>query len=290
MSRITVTFERAWLDQCRTAGVRVVRLLEKWVATEADVSLKSSSGNSLTLEMKPAGRDGFVQHLAARMKEFGETDPWRHVAFSGDIAGLNLPTRKVDEEPPPIETSSAPAKEPEPSESEKADEAHAVGTEGADPQVTVDEICGKIPIKHSKELTGYVRELASVIPTLQRMGVEQMLWHQHLLMAVEAGYGRSEFLASLAKLYKAFGLIKEIVPGKTVREYILLAKGMESAADGYRVTWDTVLEAAQDMRRTNEKNGISKAILYVDISAWQNQLSNESAWVLLLLFVVIQKK
>ena len=274
MSRITVTFERAWLDQCRMAGVRVVRLLEKWVATEADVSLKSSSGNSLTLEMKPAGRDGFVQHLAARMKEFGETDPWRHVAFSGDIAGLNLPTRKVDEEPPPIETSSAPAKEPEPSESEKADEAHAVGTEGADPQVTVDEICGKIPIKHSKELTGYVRELASVIPTLQRMGVEQMLWHQHLLMAVEAGYGRSEFLASLAKLYKAFGLIKEIVPGKTVREYILLAKGMESAADGYRVTWDTVLEAAQDMRRTNEKNGISKAILYVDISAWQNQLSN----------------
>ena len=101
MSRITVTFERAWLDQCRTAGVRVVRLLEKWVATEADVSLKSSSGNSLTLEMKPASRDGFVQHLAARMKEFGETDPWRHVAFSGDVAGLNLPTRKVDEDPPP---------------------------------------------------------------------------------------------------------------------------------------------------------------------------------------------
>ena len=275
MSRITVTFERAWLDQCRTAGVRVVRLLEKWVATESNVSLKSSSGNSLTLEMKPAGRDGFVQHLAARMKGFGETDPWQHVSFSGDIAGLNLPTRKVDEEVPPLaETSTSPAAEPEPSESEKKDAERAAGTEGPDPQKTVNEICGKIPIKHSKELAGYVRELASVIPTLQRMGVEQMLWHQHLLMAVEAGYGRSEFLASLAKLYKAFGLIKEIVPGKTVREYILLAKGKESAADGYRVTWDTVLDAAQDMRRTNEKNGITKAILYVDISAWQNQLAN----------------
>ncbi|MBQ3288739.1 MAG: AAA family ATPase [Kiritimatiellae bacterium] len=274
MSRITVVFDRAWLDQRRSEGVRVVRSLEKWLASESDVALKSSSGTSLTLEMKPAVREGFVQHLAARMKEFGEESPWMHATFSGDIAGLNLPTRK-DEEPQP-EAATRPA------QAEKA--ADAAGGKNAandsaraavpDPQATVDEICGKIPIKHSRELAGYVRELAAVIPTLQRMGVEQTLWHQHLLLAVEAGYGRSEFLSSLAKLYKAFGLVKEIVPGKTVREYILLPKGKEQAADGYRVTWDTVLEAAQEVRRTNEKDGIVKAILYVDVSAWQSQLAD----------------
>ena len=76
MSRIVVTFERAWLDQRRTEGLRIVRMLEKWVATEADVTLKSSSGTSLTVEMKPSGREDFIKHLAARMQELGEESPW----------------------------------------------------------------------------------------------------------------------------------------------------------------------------------------------------------------------
>ena len=36
MSRITVVFERAWLDQHRSEGVRVVKALEKWLAAESD--------------------------------------------------------------------------------------------------------------------------------------------------------------------------------------------------------------------------------------------------------------
>ena len=274
MSRITVVFERAWLEQRRAEGVRVVRSLEKWLASESDIALKSSSGTSLTLEMKPTVREGFVRHLAARMKEFGEESPWKHATFSGDIAGLDLPTRKEEEPRPDAAAQPAQAEKATDAPGGKNDQKGDGEAAAPDPQATVDEICGKIPIKHSKELAGYVRELAAVIPTLQRMGVEQTLWHQHLLLAVEAGYGRSEFLSSLAKLYRAFGLVKEIVPGKTVREYILLPKGKEDAADGYRVTWDTVLEAAQDMRRTNEKNGIVKAILYVDVSAWQSRLAD----------------
>lgn len=282
MSRIVVTFERAWLDQRRTEGVRVVRLLEKWVATEADVTLKSSSGTSLTVEMKPSGREDFIKHLATRMQELGEENPWKHATFSGDIAGLDLPVHKPAKEAPPPE---APAEEPASSEesSTASAEAEAEAGSAADdeqatsPQKIVEEICGKIPVKHSKVLAEYVRELATVIPTLQRMGVEQTLWHQHLLLAVDAGYGRSEFLASLAKIYKAFGLVKDVIDGKTVREYILLAKGKEQAADGYRVPWTTILEAAQDMRRTNEKNGITKAVLYIDISAWQSRLTDAEA-------------
>ncbi len=286
MSRIIVTFERAWLDQRRTEGVRIVRMLEKWVADEAEVTLKSSTGTSLTIEMKPSGREDFIKHLAARMQELGEESPWTHTTFSGDIAGLDLPVYKPAKEAPPPEapeeeqsTSDEPSSgETSSEESPTADGAAAEGAaadeQATSPQEIVEEICGKVPIKHSKELAGYVRELATVIPALQRMGVEQTLWHQHLLLAVDAGYGRSEFLASLAKIYKAFGLVKELVEGKTVREYILLARGKEQVADGYRVPWNTVLEAAQDMRRTNEKNGITKAVLYIDISAWQSRLAD----------------
>ena len=281
MSQIVIAFERTWLDQRRAEGVRVVRALEKWVADVDGVVLKSSTGNSLTLEMKASDRESFVNRLAERMRELGEDAEWKHTTFSGDVSGLDLPKQKaalaapstppVAPSPLPTDTeASSPSTEAEKPTTKDGDAAESA----ADPSETLKGICGKVPIKHSKELEKYVREIAAVIPTLQRMGVEHTLWHQHLLLAVEAGYGRSEFLASLAKLYKAFGLIKGEIDGKTVREYILLEKGREQYADGYRVTWDTVLDAAKEMQRTNTKNGLTKAILYVDISAWQSQLGS----------------
>ncbi len=281
MSQIVIAFERTWLDQRRSEGVRVVRALEKWVAAEDGVVLKSSTGNSLTLEMKASDRESFVNRLAERMRELGEDAEWKHTTFSGDVSGLDLPKKKMAPaapstppsapSPPPAGADASP---PNPEVEKITGKDGDVAKTAPDPSETLKEICERVPIKHSRELEKYVRELAAVIPTLQRMGVEHTLWHQHLLLAVEAGYGRSEFLASLAKLYKAFGLIKGEIDGKTVREYILLEKGREAYADGYRVTWDTVLDAAKEMQRTNTKNGLTKAILYVDISAWQSQLGS----------------
>ena len=93
MSQMTITFEREWLDKRRSEGVRVVRTLEKWVATEEGVELKSSTGSSLTVEMKASNRESFVNRLAARLRELGEDDGWKHTAFSGDVSGLDLPRR-----------------------------------------------------------------------------------------------------------------------------------------------------------------------------------------------------
>ena len=76
MSQIVIAFERTWLDQRRSEGVRVVRALEKWVAAEDGVVLKSSTGNSLTLEMKASDRESFVNRLAERMREFA-WEGWR---------------------------------------------------------------------------------------------------------------------------------------------------------------------------------------------------------------------
>ena len=278
MSQIIVKFKKEWIDQQRAKGVRVVRQLEKWLASVDGVSLKSSSGNGLTVEVQPAGRERFLKGFAEQMKEsFGESDPWAHATFAGDLAGLNVPQSgnveekgnagEEEESSPEPPATAAPVG----AKSGKIDET---GTPPPDPRETLEDICLRVPIRHSRELEAYVRETAAVIPTLQKMGIESTLWHQHLLMAVDAGYGRSEFLASLARLYKAFGLVKGELDKKSVREYILLPKGKEHAADGYRVTWDTVLEAAQDMERSNTRNGISRVVLYIDISAWQASLSS----------------
>ena len=93
-----------------------------------------------------------------------------------------------------------------------------------------------VPVKHSREMAAYVRETAAIIPMLQKMGVTSNLWHQHLLLAMDEGYGRSDFLSGLVRLYSAFGLLKGDVDEKTVREIILCADPEES--DGrYRLTW-----------------------------------------------------
>lgn len=281
MSLITISFDREWLNQRRSEGVRVVRTLEKWANEDEGVALKSSSANSITLEMKPSYREDFVTRLKARLCELGEDEKLSHTTFSGDIVGFELPTSSSDEKSSSEKSSSNESDERQTKVASAKNTSNEITPDEIepelDPQKTLEEICAKIPIRHSKKLETYVRELAAVIPTLQKMGVEQTLWHQHLLLAVEAGYGRSEFLASLVKLFKSFDVIKGELDSKTVREFILLPPGQESSADGYCMPWDAVLDAAKDMQRANAKHGITRAILYIDISAWLSQLGT-SEW------------
>lgn len=280
MSQIVVTFDRAWLDERRKQNIRVVRMLEKWIAQQTDVTLKRSTGESLTVEIKPALREEFVGKLAEQLKGMGEASPWVHASFSGDVKGLGLPVNAVGatddsgqdgDGGADADSEGLAGRERAPKHA--PDAKPAAERMSPDPMEVVDEICAKVPIKHSRVLEEYVREIAAVIPTLQKMGVESTLWHQHLLLAVEAGYGRTEFLMSLAKMYKAFGLIQGDVTSKTVRECILLAKGEERAEDGYRLSWDGVLKEVKEMGRVNKKNGLSRAILYLDISSWGSQLA-----------------
>ncbi len=268
VSRLTVTFDPAWLDAKRSGGVRVVRQLEKWVARDAAAKLVSSSATSLTVEMKPAHRSDFAEALGRELVEtYGEESPWQHVTFAGDVEGLDVPSGqdarrqrqeeapRRDEPPKRVENGAAPADAPLP-----------------DPGKVMDEICSSVPVKHSREMTAYVRETASIIPMLQKLGVASNLWHQHLLLAMDEGYGRSDFLTNLVRLYAAFGLLKGDVGEKTVRELILCADPEES--DGrYRVTWQEALDIAREMARSNEKNGLSRAVLYLDVSAWQGKLA-----------------
>ena len=89
---------------------------------------------------------------------------------------------------------------------------------------------------------------------------------------MDMGYGRTDFLRSLVRLYRSHGLLAEERDEKEVREYILVEDGGDVPTDGYRVHWDAVLDAARDMRDRNAKHGLRRVILYVDISVWQARL------------------
>ena len=272
-SRLTVTFDSGWLDDRRSNGVRVVRLLEKWIARDAEVKLVSSSATSLTVEMTPVHRADFTEALGRELVEtFGEASPWEHATFAGDVDGLDVPMGKGK-----VATAA-----PRPDAEEKKPEGGAADSEAdaakpeepsPDPRKTVDEICASVPVKHSREMTAYVRETAAIIPTLQKLGVVSNLWHQHLLLALDEGYGRSDFLSGLARIYSAFGLLKGEVDDKTVRE-IIVCTGREESDERYRLTWKEVLEVARETARSNAKNGLTRAVLYLDISAWQGKLAS----------------
>ena len=261
MSKLKVAFVRNWIDEQREKGCRVIRSLEQWIKSLEWVSLKSSSNFELTVELQPAEREKFLNELAGKLTaDFGEAEPWAHATFSGDISGLAVPVASKEPEPAPVAKVEDSLKAEKKSTNEPSPKK--------DPAEVVEEICSRVPVKHSRELEVYVRETAEVIPMLQKMGAESSLWHQHLLLAVDAGYGRSEFLSDLAQLYKTFGLVTGDINPKSVREFILLPPGREREDDGYRVNWDTVLAAAQDMEHFNTRNGISRVVLYIDISAW----------------------
>lgn len=289
MNHLTISFTKEWLSEQRNNGKNVIRLLEKWIANQEGISLKSSSNCTLTVELQAAAREQFLEDLAKLMtSDFGESSPWAHAVFSGNTAGLDVPLDSPQASQPAApgqdsvpQDESAGTEEREPEENSRNNET-AAPKESKQPDTVkqtssdvIEAICSSVPVKYSKELETYVRETAEVIPMLQKLGAESSLWHQHLLMAVDAGYGRSEFLQSLVQLYKTFGLIKGDPDKKTVREFILLPPDPFREPDGYRVNWDTILEAAQEMQRSNTRNGISKVVLYIDISAWLSHLTGQ---------------
>ena len=289
MNRITISFSRDWLNEQRKKNNRVIRLLEKWIASIGYVTVKSSSAFSLNIELAPADREQFITALTEYITvNFNEPEPLKFIKFSDDVSCPDVPTEPEQEEKSAGKDESPEESKPETTRKSSADTASesavpekktenkevSEAPQKPDPAQTVGEICGRVPIKYSRELETYVRETAEVIPMLQKMGSEATLWHQHLLLAVDAGYGRSEFLRSMVELYKTFGLIQNELDKKSVREFILLPVGSENRADGYHVTWDGVLEAAQEMNRTNTRNGISKVIIYIDISTWQDRLDS----------------
>ena len=156
MSQIVVTFEKAWLDERRSHNVRVIRQLEKWLAQEENVSLKTSTGDSVTVDVKAALREEFVKKLAKRLEEMGETKLWEHVAFSGDVAGLDLPTKlEAHDGAPPQDDGGGRDSSDEDAEdkgSRRKPEGNSptitaerpADEQAPDPRETVEEICSKV--------------------------------------------------------------------------------------------------------------------------------------------------
>ena len=168
MSQIVVTFEKAWLDERRSHNVRVIRQLEKWIAQEADVSLKTSTGDSVTVDVKAALREDFLKKLAERLMEMGETKPWEHVSFSGDVAGLELPTKiEAHEGAPPQSADGGRGASDGDAEEKDARREHA----GNSPRIAAEKPAAEqAPVLHNRAYQPSDRthiEVACIFPVIK---------------------------------------------------------------------------------------------------------------------------
>lgn len=258
---LTVRFDEKWLEEKRAAGVRVIRVVEKWIGGQGDVKLKASTRSSVTVTIGVLSRPMFVSGLEKLVRdELHVSNPGTVISYgdegSGQTAEAEVSPAPSQETPPPRRTEDVQA---------KACEAPPE----ADPEKVLEELLQTVPIRHSRELTAFFRETAAVAPVLRQMDALESFWGQCLLVSIDSGYGLSEFLGALSKLYIALGLVKD-GGDKAVREILV-----ERPADAQRALmgWETAVETAGDMERANKKNGAGRSILCLDIGAWQGSLA-----------------
>lgn len=258
--KVTVSFEKNWLDARRHEGIRVVRMVEKWVAGREGVKLVSSTAQSVSIELNPDLRPAFSADLEKMVvDEFKVDDPLKVMSYGGEWT----PSRKAAEPEP--QRDEAPI-------SRKAEETtESVGQPAAaDPQQVLKELKNQVPQKHSKELAKYLDDTTAVVPMLMQLNALESFWRKSLLISIDDGYGLTEFLTALAKLYVSLGLIKE-VGEKTVKE---LRVGVPPN-DAFRFAdWEQAVDLARDTNRSNVRNQAGKAILCLDIGAWQGRLTS----------------
>lgn len=258
---LTVRFDEKWLEGQRAVGVRVIRRLEKWIALREDVKLKSSTGCTVTVVVETDRRLAFGTALSSVIKsEFGVRDPDSVMSF-GDGHDKIRPSESVPSSPRTPETLS------KGTESAKANSGE---TPPKNPEAVLAELLDSVPIKYSRELAAFFRETAQVVPMLRRMDALESFWSQCPLVSIDSGYGLSDFLESLAKLYVSLDLVKEMGE-KTVRELkIAYPADSSSIWSG----WEEAVDVARDMDRANRRNGAGRAILCLNIGAWQGRLGS----------------
>ncbi len=261
MIEVTAKFDEKWLAAQRAEGVRVVRQVEKWVAGQAGLSLKSSTVTTITVAMDPTAKPSFLTKLEAFLAEtYKLENPTEFVSLEGEGTKRRPQVSRSEEDTPKL-----PQKD-----SEKASKSHGDATDaGKDVAVLLEGLLNSAPIRHSRELADFFKETAQVVPMLRQMDALESFWHQCPLISIDSGYGLSNVLESLARLYVALGLINE-VGDRTVRELKIepLTEGPHPYAG-----WEEAVNLAKEMDKTNRRNGLTRAILCLNIGAWQGKLA-----------------
>jgi len=270
---LTVTIDAQWVNEQCEKGVRVVRILEKWARGEAGVKLVSTRSHTLVFAMAPERRPEFSASLEVEVgRAFAVKNPAGLISYAADDGSVTTKTAPVSAGGSGLQDEGAREAAPATDKAkvtEKTVEVKKDAKPAPDPAKTLATLLESVPARDSRPIADFLRETNEVVPMLKRMDALASLWHQHLLLSIDEGYGLSEFLKALARLYEAHGLVPEGVNAKTVQE-LKIGVGAHDA-DLY-CDWDNAVATAKDIARANAKNEAGRVVLCLDIGAWQAKL------------------
>lgn len=254
---ITITFDSEWIAEKIKAGLRIVRLLEDAVREDNRARVSKSSRACLSIETDPTHRIDLLNRLAKVLTaETGEEAPWAHAKFSGDLAGLDVPREVPLHQAPPPPGANADSPQDPVLESRK----------------TVAEIlrhlCEEIPLRLEPELVKYLQEVASVVPRLQMLGAMDHFWQRNLLVSIDDGWGFTAFVNSLCTLYRALEIAPQDGRSECVEITLQRNPGENPESD-----WENAIKTACSLS-ASVKKGQTVPLLCLDVSAWQDNLSD----------------
>ena len=292
MINLKIVLDEGWVKSKASEGVRVVRLLERWISSGGVARMKASSSNAVVVEMDPSRRAEFEKALVEKLKEdFGAKNLSNVLSYEelpasrerppddGERADVAEEPQSEQEEPPigVVETAEASSAEApgkgagrreRPPEKAAAPDAPAEKANEKPPQL--DSLLEGVPFRYSRELTAFMRETDMVIPMLIKMDAMKSFWNRSLLVAIDDGYGLTDFLRALGRLYGIHGIAKEELGPRDIREIKIDASARdEDSLDG----WSHAIEVARDMKRANENRPGSRPVLCLDVGAWQGRLA-----------------
>ena len=131
----------------------------------------------------------------------------------------------------------------------------------------------EVPFKYSKDLSNHIRDAAKVVPMLKKMNALQSFWNQTLLVAMDDGYGMTEFLRSLWRLYSSLVIAEEYdenIPAPV--EMHLSAQEPKTNNDLQDMSWELVFKNLKEMSESSVALIKTCPVLCLDISEWLNKL------------------
>ena len=284
MISLKIDFDSGWIGAKRTEGVRVVRLIERWIASDKSLHMKSSSTSAVVVELEEGRLAAFKEALAKKVADdFGVAKP-NEVLSCSVVAENATPPPSRDGASSSSEGKAAePAKDAgaaKPEAAKAGSEAGArveAGGDGADSgertprsERVLAELLDAVPFKYSRELSEFLRETAMVVPMLQKMSAVKSFWNQSLLVAIDDGYGMTDFLRSLGRLYSALGIAKDALGERALVREMRVGVGAHESC--LYEDWERAVEVAKEMHRSNEREAGSRPLLSLDVGAWQDKL------------------
>ena len=276
MMKLSFNFDRNWIKENRPIYGNPIRELEKFIKTQ-ELKFVKSDTTSITIELDENSCKEKVDKIIGYIKEqYKLENAWNDIQIGGDInselADFINGKKEIELKFEEKAVESVVDIPNEKSVGNKTEEKIETKIEEKVEESVVEKTANIPVVCYSPEVKTYLKELDTYIPMLKKMTAYECVWTQNLLIAMDEGYGYSDFLKEIANVFATHGFADKMEKDSWVKEMVVEQK---PAAEQKYADWDQVLSYAKSCEKYNQGMKKKRVILSLDISEWQDELNTE---------------